>query len=668
MKDQHGLSILVDPREEKANQRPYEGEDLLVRWVTDRVNQWERDRNSNYLERWDEFYRIWRCEWTEEDKTRQVERSKLMPTDLSEAVQKATSEMQDAFFGRENWLDASDNFGDGQNQDVKDMAKRLREDADQNGVKSALGKAMFYGALYGTGILKIAVGTKEVAVPTSIVDNFGRQVLGGATVETQPYIHAVPVSPREFVIETGARSIDEAIGCAHITDVPRHTVLEGQRSGVFKAGKIPAYEGQGVQPYDIEQLTADADQVRLIEYHGKVSAALLPGKRARGNNRRKIVDGEIDASVEMVEAIVVIANDATRLKAVANPFTLKDRSIVAFQYESVPDSFYGRGVVEAGYHPYKALQTEIRARADGLGLANYPTVWRDEASFTGESTRDDPDEAIIVPGKEYVVAGNPSNAIKEFKFSGPNPQTSVAIADYQRMIESATGSFGFQGALASSKDSTVAGSSMALQSFMRRSKQTAFNIERNLISPAITKMAWRSMQFMPGRYPPIDFSFKLSGAMGVLQRDAERATLIELLSAIPPESPAYYAILQLVVEDGPYNQRQELMAILDGIIAQLLNPPPPPRDLGGEARLLSAEQRVKEHADEMALALEKLKREDAELLIKARGATKTGEGGSAPRVDDRDININLSTGKKRVKIKRGEDGSLVGETEEMNED
>ena len=335
-----------------------------------------------------------------------------MPTDLSEAVNKTSSELIDAFFGREVWMDAADNVGDANTEDVRVMAAKLREDANTNAVKQEAAKAIQFGALYGTGILKISISEKEVAKPQSIVDGFGRQVLGGAVLKRRPFVTATAISPREFVIDPAARNVKDALGCAHIINVPRHTVTEGQRRGVYAAGSVPEYTGNQMEPWTNELTGPTKGMVRLIEYHGLVPANLLPGRRARDGVKRKVTENDLDSSVEMAEAIVLIANDSMRLKAVENPFIPQQRGILAYQHETVPDSFWGRGVIEMGYHPYKALQTEMRARADGLALANYPTVWRDEASLTGDQTRDDPDEKTIIPGKEYLVSGNPNEAIQ----------------------------------------------------------------------------------------------------------------------------------------------------------------------------------------------------------------------------------------------------------------
>ena len=177
MEQTHGLNILVDPKEAARHTRPNYGTDLLVQWVIERVQEWERHRNSNYMARWDEYYRIWRTVWDQTDRNREVERSKIMPTDLSEAVNRRTAELSDAFFGRKIWLDMSDDVGDANPDDVRTMAAKLREDAEVNGVKQAAQKAIFYGALYGTSIVKISIANKEVAKPTQIVNNFGHTVI-----------------------------------------------------------------------------------------------------------------------------------------------------------------------------------------------------------------------------------------------------------------------------------------------------------------------------------------------------------------------------------------------------------------------------------------------------------------------------------------------------------
>ncbi len=64
----------------------------------------------------------------------------------------------------------------------------------------------------------------------------------------------------------------------------------------------------------------------------------------------------------MVEALVTLTEDGFVLRAVENPYRMKDRPYVAYQHDSVPGEFWGRGVAEKGYNPQKALDAELRAR------------------------------------------------------------------------------------------------------------------------------------------------------------------------------------------------------------------------------------------------------------------------------------------------------------------
>ena len=50
----------------------------LENWVMDKVERWRDHYQSNYQEKFDEYYRLWRGIWAAEDKTRESERSRLI--------------------------------------------------------------------------------------------------------------------------------------------------------------------------------------------------------------------------------------------------------------------------------------------------------------------------------------------------------------------------------------------------------------------------------------------------------------------------------------------------------------------------------------------------------------------------------------------------------------
>ena len=105
-------------------------------------------------------------------------------------------------------------------------------------------------------------------------------------------------------------------------------------------------------------------RVRLLKYYGKVPRDYLI---AEG-----VDDDEIAEPGSLVEAIVVIANEGEILKAIPNPYMCQDRPVVAFQWDIVPNIFWGRGVCEKGYMSQKALDAELRARIDALASYDPP--------------------------------------------------------------------------------------------------------------------------------------------------------------------------------------------------------------------------------------------------------------------------------------------------------
>lgn len=664
--DPHGLNILVDPVEEKRHLRTKTAQnDPLTQWVMARVDAWEQHRNSNYGDDWREYRRIYETEWEPGDKERQVERSRLMPTAAMEAVDDKVSDLIDGVFFRQNWLDIADDVSDQDRSDTEQMAMKLREDVDRNGYKQALSEACLNGGIYGTVIVKLALTESEDKIPTIIRNRLNQVVLSGVQTKKSYDCKLIPIRPDEFVIDPAAKCVQDAQGVAHITAVPNHTIFAKQRSGIYQRGPIGDYtEGQQSyeSDYDLNVQRLNQDRSRLVEYHGLVPEALLPGSKAKPDVKAAINKGQIDHSTKMVEAIVTIANDSFLLKAVKNPFTRKDRSIIAAQWHCRPGKFWGIGDIEKAYHPQKALQTEMRARADGLALANYPIVYRDIDSISGEEVREGQDAKILEPGKEYYVVGNPAEKILQFKFQGPDSNSSIAIGDYNSMVRSATGSD--QGSVEWKRE----GSSNSPK--LRSNKRTFLSIEEDLLKPIIDLTAWRYMQFRPERYPPIDFRFSVMGAVSIKQREAEQSMLVSLLQALPEGSPAFYALLRVIVTNGTYVDRPDVLAIIDSQISAALNPPPPPPDLAGQARLISAEHRKKEHSDQMMLEYERLKREDLELILKGKGMKVDAmQQPAAPQQGGNnggELNINLNAGNKRVRIRRTDDG-LVGETEEVSD-
>ena len=59
----------------------------LASWLGSRLEEWRNHRDSNYLDMWDEYYRLWRGIWKASDKTRESEKSRLISPALQQAVE-----------------------------------------------------------------------------------------------------------------------------------------------------------------------------------------------------------------------------------------------------------------------------------------------------------------------------------------------------------------------------------------------------------------------------------------------------------------------------------------------------------------------------------------------------------------------------------------------------
>lgn len=80
----------------------------LASHIYSKVDEWCDHRDTNYLYRWKEYYRLWRGIWSKEDITRDQERSRIITPALQQAVEVAVAEAEEATFGRKRWFEIED--------------------------------------------------------------------------------------------------------------------------------------------------------------------------------------------------------------------------------------------------------------------------------------------------------------------------------------------------------------------------------------------------------------------------------------------------------------------------------------------------------------------------------------------------------------------------------
>jgi hypothetical protein len=521
----------------------------LATWVMDRVEQWRTHRDTNYQEKWEEYYRLWRGVYDPGDKTRESENSKLISPALQQAIEATVAELEEATFGSDQWFDLRDDMLDQSPGDVGYLKRLLKEDLEKEGVKEALSEIFLNGAIYGTGIGKILVEEKTEFYPTQqpIPGTMATQTV----VQEVPYIcvKIEPVSPQEFLIDPVATHINEALGVATEMMKPRYSIIKGVKDGVYEDVAIGSYSDID-DDYDFESgAVEEDDQVKITEYWG-----LIPKKYLNKNAAFDEFDYDED---ELVEAVVTIANDGQLLRVVENPFMMKDRPFISYQHDRVPGKFWGRGVAEKGYNMQKALDAELRSRIDALALTTHPMMGIDATRIPRGAKLE------VRPGKTILTNGDPATVLRPMNFGQLDAHTFRESAELERMLSMATGAFDTATSTAAQpRNSTASGMSMIQAASIKRQKRTLMNFQNNFLIPMLNKVINRKIQFDPQRYPLMDYKFIPYSTMGIMAKELEMTQMIQLLSVIPPDSPAHKALVMGVLESSSVQNREDLLQMM----------------------------------------------------------------------------------------------------------
>lgn len=566
---------LMEPTTE--TKKPEQREEALVSWVMERVKSWRDHRDTNFKEKWDEYYRLWRGVWTNADKSRNSERSKLIVPALQQAIEATAAELEEAVLGKGQFFEVADDIYDEQRDQFGKIGQQLYEDFRTNKVPRAMAEVFLSGAIYGTGIAKIIVEESKVK---TIVNKVLDEELGISTPdveETEQFICRLePIQCRQFVIDPAARSIDEALGCAHEILRPIHDVIYKQKEGIYKDVALGSWQNtEDVAALGEQKYSKGADDSCYItEYHGMVPKNLLPSGAE-----------EVEEDLGLVEAIITIANESILLREVENPLLMKDRAFIAYQHDTVPNRFWGRGIAEKGYNPQKALDAELRARIDGLALTVHPMI-------AGDATRlPRGTNLTVAPGKQLLTNGDPNQVLRPFNFGTIDPNIFRNSADLERMIQMGTGAIDSATPVdINSRNATASGMSMMMSGVIKRTKRTMQNIAESFVEPLVTKALWRYMQFDPKRYPVNDYKFTVTTTMGIMAREFEHAQLVQLLQTVPPESPMYLLLVRGIVETSAISNKDEMLAIIEQMLAATMQPQEPQPSFEDQVDMAKAEE------------------------------------------------------------------------------
>ena len=575
----------MDMNEDTQWDAPSESDRELTSFVVAHCDRWRDHRDENYLEDWKEYERIFRGQWASEDKTRESERSRLISPATQQAVETRHAEIMEAIFGNGEFFDIKDDVQDmnGNPMDIEMMRVQLREDLEKSKIRKSIDQIELMAEIYGTGVGEIMVKTDTEYVPSTQPIPGSTQAAYGVSEKEVFFVKVNPVNPKNFLIDPNATTIDEAMGVAIEKFVSIHKVVEGMEKGIYRKVDIGPY-GVDDDLEPTQELTQyQDDKVKMLTYYGLVPREYLEDLENEGGEVVDLFpeDSTADRYSDLVEAIIVIANDGLLLKAEASPYMMKDRPVIAYQDDTVPNRFWGRGTVEKAYNMQKAIDAQLRSYLDSLALTTAPMIAMDATRLPRGAKFE------VKPGKAILTNGNPSEILFPFKFGATSPENASTAKEFERMLLQATGTLDSQAMVSeASRDGGGRGMSMAMAGIIKKYKRTLTNFQEDFLIPLIKKVAFRYMQFDPERYPSVDMKFIPTGNLGMMAREYEQQQLIGLLQTLGPDTPVLPVLLKGIIGNSSLSNRAELMATLD----QMSQPNPEQQQMAQMAQQMQMEQ------------------------------------------------------------------------------
>jgi hypothetical protein len=529
----------------------------LVSWIKDYTDDWRRHRDDNYLEDWKEYERMWRGVWAAEDSTRSSERSRITSPATQQAIENHTAEIEEAVFGQGDHLfDIQDDMQDNDPRDIEFVQNYIKQNNKKQKARKYIGDSILLASIYGTGITEIVTKKVKQFVPSTQAMP-GIDVMAiGVEEKDVVVVSYKPINPQNFLIDPTASSIEEAMGVAIEEFVSAHIVAQKVKDGVYKDTDIEddSAPDERIEPTMIDDSQYNDDKIRIIRYYGLVPRVLLEsdGEEEVVNllGEEEEVTDLMEEYGDLVEAIVVIGNDKL-LKAEKNPFMMQDRPVVAYQDDSIPNRFWGRGIAEKAYNMQKAIDAQLRSHLDSLALTAVPMIAMDATRLPRGSKFE------VRPGKTILTNGNPAEIMMPFKF-GSTDTSNIEIANkFEGMLLQATGTLDSAGM--QTQPAGAGEMSIVLSSIIKKNKRTLVNFQDQYLIPLIEKTAYRFMQFDPENFPVKDYVFVVNSSLGMLAREVEQLQMINLMKTLGPDSPIMPILMQGVINNSSLPNKTALL-------------------------------------------------------------------------------------------------------------
>ena len=528
---------------------PTENDKELTDFVVEHTDSWRDYRDQNYLADWERYERVFYGKWEETDKERSSERSRVISPATQQAVETRHAEIMEAIFGQGEFFDIADDLADKNGSvDVETLKKQLYEDFRQNKIRKSIDQITLLAEIYGTGIGEIVVEQKKRPYPMQIpMDQ--QQTAYGTGEKEYVCVKLVPVNPKNFLFDPNASSVDECMGVAVERYVSIHKIAEGIASGKYKnVDTGDFYEDDALEPTK-QAAQFDKDKIKLLTYYGLVPREYI-------TSGEEVVELGVAESFEdysdMVEAIIVIANGSLLLKAEESPYMMKDRPIITYQADTVPNRLLGRGTCEKADNMQRSIDGSARSHMDALALTVAPMVAIDATRWPRGA------KFQVQPGKAVLTNGNPAEIITAFKFGQSDGAAMETSKEFERMLLMATATIDSNGQVSQvARDTNM---DMATATMIKKYKRTLVNFQEDFLIPFIYKAAYRYMQFDPERYPSNDLTFIPTATLGIIAREHEQKQLAFLIQTLGAQSPLTPILMQGILKNSGVSDREAMIA------------------------------------------------------------------------------------------------------------
>jgi hypothetical protein len=532
-------------------------EKKLVAFVVEHTDNWREYRDQNHLDDWARYERTWRGKWESSDKSRESERSRVISPATQQAIETRHAEIMEAVFGQGEFFDIDDDLADqGGALDVEKLKKQLYEDFAQDKIRKSIDQIALLAEIYGTGIGEIVVKKVKQYKPMTVPVDQTQNAYGAGEVE-RISVQISPVNPKNFLFDPNGVDVDDCMGVAIEKYISLHKIAEGISTGKYREADISSlYEDDSLEPTQ-ESKNYENTKVKLLTYYGLVPREYLtvPGEEVMSISDEGVDEAEMEDYEDMVEAIVVIASGGILLKAEESPYMMKDRPVLTYQADTVPNRLLGRGTAEKAFNMQAAVDGSMRSHMDALALTVAPMVALDATRLPRGAKFE------VKPGKNILTNGNPAEIIFPFKFGTNDGQAMQTSKEFERMLLMATSTVDSAGSPTQvSRD--AGGIDMATATMIKKYKRTLVNFQEDFLIPFIYKATWRYMQYDPQRYPSVDVKFIPTATLGIVAREYEQKQLAFLIQTLGANSPLTPILMQSVIKNSSLTNREEMLAQL----------------------------------------------------------------------------------------------------------